>query len=129
MKKVVSAMELEDAGVKSVERLDVLRPAGKTPAGRPHQRVVKVVLKNQSDRHGILENAKKLKQAGDTTQCLYVNKDVHLLVRKELNRLREVEKREKDKPENQGRNVRYDYKERKVYVDNAVVDSYQGSFF
>ena len=47
-------------------------------------------------------------------QRVYVKKDVHPLVRKELSRLREVEKRERDKPENQGRNVRYDYKERKV---------------
>ena len=129
VKKVMSSMELEDVGVKSVERLGVLRPAGKTPTGRPHQRAVKVVLKNQSDRQRVLENAKKLKQAGDTMQRVYVKKDVHPLVRKELSRLREVEKRERDKPENQGRNVRYDYKERKVYVDNVVVDSYQGSFF
>ena len=129
VKKVMSAMQLEDVGVKSVERLGVLRPAGKTPAGRPHQRAVKVVLKNQSDRQRVLENTKKLKQAGDTMQRVYVKKDVHPLVRKELSRLRDVEKREKEKPENQGRNVRYDFKERKVYVDNVVVDSYRGSFF
>ena len=130
VKKVMSTMGLEEVKVTSVERLGARRPAGDAAAGgRPNQRPVKVVLANSSERQRVLENTKKLKDAGDTMKKVYVKKDVHPLVRKELGRLREVEKREKDKPENQGRNVRYDFKERKVYVDNVVVDSYQGSFF
>ena len=130
IKKVMSVMQLEDVEVKSVERLGARRPAGDTAAtGRPHQRPVKVVLANNSDRQRVLDNTKKLKEAGNAMHRVYVKKDVHPLVRKELGRLREVEKRERDKPENQGRNVRYDYKERKVYVDSVVVDSYQGGFF
>ena len=129
MKRLMSALELEDVGVKSAERLGARHPSRDTTSGRPHQRPVKVVLTNSSDRQRVLENAKKLKHAGTAMQRVYVKKDVHPLVRKELSRLREVEKRERDKPENQGRNVRYDYKERKVYVDNVVVDSYRGSFF
>ena len=56
---------------------------------------------------------------------MYVKKDVHPLVRKELNRLRDVTKREKERPENRGKQVRFDGKERKVYVGDVVVDSFQ----
>ena len=129
IKKVLSVMGVEDVGVKSVARLGARRTAGGAAHERPYRRPVKVVLANSSQRQRVLENTNKLKDAGDTMKRVYVKKDVHPLVRKELNRLREVEKKEKDKPENQGKNVRYDYKERKVYVDSVIVDSYQGSFF
>ena len=129
VQKVMSVLEVKDVAVKSVERLGSRRPTGNTDSGRPHLRPVKVMLVNNSDRQRVLENTNKLKGAGDVMKKVYVKKDVHPLVRKELSRLREVEKREKDKPENQGRKVHYDYKERKVHVDNEVVDSYQGSIF
>ena len=58
-----------------------------------------------------------------------LKKDVHPLIRKELNRLREVEKREKEKPENQGLNVYYDGTRREVVVNGNVVDKFRPSFF
>ncbi|KAF0306550.1 hypothetical protein FJT64_021959 [Amphibalanus amphitrite] len=76
-------------------------------------------------RKTVLENAHQLKTKDAVFRSIYVKKDVHPIVRKELDRLRDATKREKERPENQGKNVRYDYRERKVYVDDVVVDSYQ----
>ena len=68
VKRVMSASELEDVGVKSAERLGARRPSRDTTSGRPHQRPVKVVLTNSSDRQRVLEKAKKLKHAGTAMQ-------------------------------------------------------------
>ena len=76
----------------------------------------------------MLENAHQLKTK-DAFRSIYVKKDVHPIVRKELDRLRDATKREKERPENQGKSVRYDYRERKVYVDDVVVDSFQVTSF
>ena len=92
---------------------------------RPYRRPLKVVLANADDRKGVLDNAHRLKDSDTAFRYVYVKKDVHPLVRKELDRLREVTKREKERPENQGKNVRYDFSERKVYVDDVVVDSFR----
>ena len=45
-------------------------------------------------------------------------------VRKEWNRLREVEKLEKSRPENQHVTIRLDTKERKLYRNDIVIDSW-----
>jgi len=46
-----------------------------------------------------------------------------------MNRLREVEKKEKGKAENQGCNIRYDPKQWCVMVDDVIIDTYRPSFF
>ena len=131
---VLSTMGQESVEVKSVERLGAQQQQQQRqqqdrrqpPDGsRPYRRPLKVVLKNADDRKGVLDSARRLKASGDSFRSIYVNKDIHPLVRKEFNRLREVTKREKERPENQGKNVRYDYKERQVYVDDTVVDSFR----
>lgn len=114
--------------VKSVERLGNQQQVQRPPAGgggRPRRRPLKVVLKNAGARKDVLDCAHKLKNSGDQFKSVYVKKDTHPLVRKELGRLREVTKREKERPENRGKHVRFDGKERKVYVDDVVVDSFQ----
>lgn len=86
---------------------------------------MKVVLKDSGNRKDVLDSARNLKTKGDTYKSIYIKKDVHPLVRKEFERLRDVAKREQDRPENEGKNVRYDYRERKVYVDDVVIDSFR----
>ena len=77
-----------------------------------------------------METAKNLKTAaGGCFSKIYVKKDVHPLVRRELNRLREVEKREKEKPENQGMNVHYNNVCREIMVNGRVVDQFRPAFF
>ena len=58
-----------------------------------------------------------------------MKKDVHPAVRREYGRLWTVEKREKDRPENAGKRVVFDYKRRVVLVGEEIVDSFKLSFF
>ena len=130
VRQVLTAINQQNVAVRSVERLGTLRADGEQrPGSRPYRRPIKIVLANSSDRPAVLENAKRLKEGDARFRNVYIKKDVHPLVRKELNRLREVTRREKEKPENQGRNVKFDYKERKVYVDDVVVDFFHSSSF
>ena len=55
---------------------------------------------------------------------IYIKKDVHPAVRKEWARLREAERLEKEKPENNGATIRLDTRERKLYRDDTVIDSW-----
>ncbi len=48
-----------------------------------------------------------------------IKKDVHPMVRKELNRLKGFTKAEKEKLENIGKTVLYDHKSRKVLVNGV----------
>ena len=130
VKLVLSAIGQQNVQVKSVERLGTARQDRRpTSDSRPYRRPLKVVLANADDRKGVLENTHRLKTSNVMFRSIYVKKDVHPLVRKELDRLRDVTKREKERPENQGKNVRYDFKERKVYVDDVMVDCFQNISF
>ena len=122
VKLVLSTIGQPDVLVKSVERLGGQRQDRRAPSSngsRPYRRPIKVVLMNADDRKTVLEGARQLKTSDAAFRSIYVKKDVHPMVRKELERLRETTKREKERPENQGKNVYYDYKERKVYVDDV----------
>ncbi len=117
---VLKKIGQDNVGVKSVVRL------GK-PGNR--SRIMKVALVNPNQRKDILEAAKTLKNAGGTFKHIYIRKDVHPMVQREFNRLRQVERAEKEKPENVGRNVRYDATNRAVYVDDKIVDQFKAQFF
>ena len=80
-------------------------------------------------RKRILQNTSKLKHAGNTFQRIYVKKDIHPAVRKELNRMHLAEREEERKPENQGREVKYDPATRCLTVDGMVVDRFKPTFF
>ena len=112
-----------DIEINKIQRL------GDQSTNRSWPRPIQIVLKNDTDRKEILQAAKLLKTANDQLAKVYLKRDTHPGVRKEMNRLREVEKKEKAKAENQGRNIRYDPKQRSVMVDDVVIDSYQPSFF
>ena len=88
------------------------------------KRRIVVVVRSKEDRDKVLENAKRLNDAGNTYGRVYVKKDQHPEVRKEWNRLREVEKLEKSRPENQHVTIRLDTKERKLYRNDIVIDSW-----
>lgn len=131
VKLVLSTMGQQAVEVRGVERLGSLQQDRRQPSGasRPYRRPLKVVLKNADNRKDVLDSARQLKTSDAIFRSIYVKKDMHPLVRKEFDRLRAVEKREKERPENRGKTVRYDYRERKVYVDDVVVDSFQNVVF
>ena len=76
-----------------------------------------------------MDRVKNLKTSGELFKKIYIKKDIHPSIRKEWERLRSVEKTEKDRPENVGCVVRLDTQERKVYRDNVVIDSWNPQGF
>ena len=102
---------------------------GKIPDDPSKKRPLKVVLKQKDIRKQILQDAKKLKDSGETFKNIYINKDTHPAIRKEFLRMRNVVKTESAKPENEGRLVEYDHKSRTVTIDNVIIDRYNPNFF
>ena len=92
-------------------------------------RPLKLTLHAATDRKKILQSTNALKTAGAQLSKVYIKKDTHPGIRREMKRLRDTEKREREKPDNQGRTVTYDWKARCVKVDGIIVDSYRPSFF
>ena len=110
-----------EVAVKRVERL------GKAPdANSEYKRPIKLILDDPRARKGVLKEAEECHW---NFHKYLSKKDVHPMVRKELNRLREVTKKEKDKVKNQGKAVRYDHTTRRVLVNEEVVDQFQTAFF
>ena len=92
-------------------------------------RPILVTLQDKNERLNILDRARNLKTSGELFKKIYIKKDIHPSIRKEWERLRSVEKTEKDRPENVGCVVRLDTQERKVYRDNVVIDSWNPQGF
>ena len=88
------------------------------------KRPILVTVRSKENRDEALEKSKKLKESGASYERIYVKKDLHPEVRKEWNRLREAERNEKSKPGNVGHIIRFDSKERKLYRNNIVIDSW-----
>ena len=96
--------------------------------GRTRRRPLLLTIQDKEVRARILANAKHLKTAGERYSRIYVKKDIHPSVRKEWQRLREVEAREKERPENLGRDIKLDTRQRKLYCDGDVIDSWNPQF-
>ena len=111
------------AHVSSVQRL------GKSTDKSTRPRPLKVTLQRAEDRKQILQSTKTLKEAGENYAHIFVKKDVHPGIRREVNRLKWEAKKEAEKPENAGKVVMYDWNDRTVKVDGLVTDKYQPHFF
>ena len=90
---------------------------------------MKIVLQNKEDRVKIMKNAAKLKDAGPSYAKIYLKKDQHPAVRKEMNRLHQVVRTEKNKAENVGKNIVFDKDTRTVKVDNIIIDRFNPNFY
>ncbi len=97
-------------------------------SARPRVHPILLTLADKNQRATILNNANRLKTSGDNYSRIYIKKDVHPSVRKAWRRLREVEAAEKAKPDNVGCAIRLDPRERKVYKDNIVIDTWNAQF-
>lgn len=87
-------------------------------------RPILLTVTNKETRDRILEKAKQLKQAGRVYEKIFIKKDVHPSIRKEWKRLHDAERTEKERPENVGCVIHLDRKERKLYRDGVVIDSW-----
>ena len=79
-------------------------------------------------RSELLQSAKKLKN-NTVLGSVYIKKDIHPAFRKEMWRLYEAEKRERDRPENVGKTVVFDKEERVLMVDDVIIDRYNPQLF
>ncbi len=75
-----------------------------------------------------MKKAKNLKSIEGPMSSVYVRKDVHPSVRKEMAQLRQREKEEKEKPENVGVNIVYDWKRRVLLREGNVIDKFSHFF-
>ena len=94
-----------------------------------NRRPILVTVASKIIRDNILQKTRQLKDAGDEYNRVYVKKDVHPSIRKEWKRLFDAEKTEKERPENAGCVVHFDKRERKLYVDGNVIDSWNLQYF
>lgn len=119
----------EKLGVNNV--LGTHRRLGSTAQDGTNRRCrpILLTLEDASQRQHILDQAKNLKTAGEAFKKIYVKKDVHPAVRKEWQRLHDVVKTERERPGNVGCVVNLDTKERKVYRDGVVIDSWSLQVF
>ena len=58
-------------------------------------RPIKVITSTPQERNGVLNHAKDLKNAGNGFAKIFIKKDIHPIVRKELNRMKSAEYNEK----------------------------------
>ena len=121
-------MIFKQIGYENTEFNELKRLGEKHAGRRPRNRPLKVKV-NAIQRTEILQQSKQLKNATGDLSKIYVRKDTHPGILKEQKRLREVERREREKPENRGRTVRYNWRDRTVTVDNVIVDTFNASFF
>ena len=121
--KIGAASEIDEC-----TRLGKVRSGNEGQRGPP-KRALKVTLVNPESQKEILEKAKALKEEGGLFERVFIKRDMHPMVRREFNRMREVEKAEKEKPENRGRDVRYDPVKRTLSVNGVVIDQFKPQFF
>ena len=119
---VFTTIDSDPACIDSIQRLGEVKPQATRP------RPLKVTLKNKRDRRPVIENAKKLKN-NTSISSVYIKKDIHPAFRKEMWRLYEAEKRERDRPENMGKTVIFDREERVLMVDDVIIDRYNPQLF
>ena len=120
--KVTKVWEAADitSTVKSLRRI------GRVDASKRRPILVEVV--SRADRDSALEKAKSLKEI-ETYKKIFVKKDQHKSVRDEWKRLHEVFKTEKERPSNVNCSIEFNYRERKIYKDGAVIDQWSMQSF
>ena len=121
-----------DVAVSDVKRLGNRRE--ETDGDEPvvHKRPMLVTVGHVGMRNTVLKNANKLKdeREGSKFYKIFIKADELPAVRNEMNRLYQVFKAEKDKPENVGVEVRLNRKERTVTRNGQVIDKFSiKSFF
>ena len=105
------------------------RRLGRRDGNVNRKRPILVEVESREVRDSILRKTSKLKEGGAAYQRIFIKKDVHPSVRNEWKRLREAENLEKNRPENVGCVIRLDPRERKLYRDDVVIDSWSASYF
>ena len=122
IRKIWDVMD-ENVVIKEHRRL------GRNDPNSTRKRPILIQLESKDLRDRILRKTRRLKEAGPAYERVFVKKDVHPSVRNEWKRLRDAENAEKNRPENYGHVIRLDVKERKLYRDDVVIDSWKYQSF
>ena len=80
-------------------------------------------------RDSIIAASKELRNADEPYTRVYINKDTHPVVRKEIGRLKKRVKDENAKVENHGVEIVYDAKKRTVTRNGTIIDRFSPRFF
>lgn len=114
-----------DVQVSQVKRLGTRREQDRE---NPviHKRPILVTVTGEGMRNTVLKNAKKLKDvtAESKFHKVFIKADEHPAVRAEMQRLYNVFKAEKTKPENVGVEIKFDRKARKVMRNGEEIDKF-----
>lgn len=111
-----------------LKRLGTVYPESHEKYNADYKRPLKVQVPTTDIRKQILENKDELKKITELKK-IYVKKDTHPTIRKELKRIYDKEKEEKDKPENAGVEINYDHKRRVLYRGGQVIDRFNPNYF
>ena len=90
-------------------------------------RPLHVTLEDHDKQWKILKKAKDLKNTTGFTD-IYIKRDVHPTIRKELSRLRKREREENADPRNTGVTIVYDWKSRTLKRNGTIIDRFNPSF-
>ena len=114
---------LREVEVDSVERLGKKREAEGDEVV-VHKRPLLVTVNSRIMRNNVLKNAKNLKdvEEGNWMKTVFIKADE---IRKEMKRLNDVFKHERDKAENVGAEIKFDRKARKITKNGQIVDEFQ----
>ena len=121
IKNVINETGLLDIRDFSVTRL------GQNHGHHDKPRPILVKVDNHETQKTLLTKAKVLKDKIGYSN-IYIKKDLHHTVRKELNRLRKREIQEKQDPMNSDVVVKFDLKDRVLRVNGLMIDKFNPSF-
>ena len=107
----------------------VLRRLGQPNPSFTRGRFLHVTVPTPQIRDSIIAASKELRNADEPYTRVYINKDIHPVVRKEIGRLKKKVKDEKAIPENQGVEIVYDAKKRTVTRNGTIIDRFSPKFF
>lgn len=103
-----------------------LRRLGRRDDTDRHCRPILLTLSDNTLRSGLgWTLPRSLRNMVNRTKKIYVKKNVHPSVRREWQRLRNAETMEKDRPDNAGRVIPIDTRERELYGDNCVINRWK----
>ena len=109
-----------------VDNISTIR-LGETRDNLDKPRPILVKLDNHALQKQLIMRAKQLRNKIGCSH-IYIKKDLHYTIRKELNRLKRREMQEKDDPRNDGVDIKFNWKERLLTINDMVIDKFKPSF-
>ena len=100
---------------------------GATIGNQDQPRPILVKVDNHGLQKQLLMRAKQLRNKIGCSR-IYIKKDLHYTVRNELNRLKRREMQEKCDPINEGEDIKFNWKERILTINDMIVDKFKPSF-